>query len=318
MDTTKLMSVFKTLPRGQNWRLSVMSIRGGVNSAPAFMSRLINLDPESAMMDYLKEITSHYIDKKHGWLLPFPEIAPYQGEWSSERIFHLRTDDEKVRETVDLCKNADRGMAFLGNPAEIDVNAFLLHGVIPVDEAPTDVWLLSTRKPFQRLSRRFSWKKGRKVYKRIDERILTLSVIFDAAIVGKDLFFLSIAGAQVFVCETICREIAKRKVEIVKNLTTNEARLKEVAQKGFNPRRFLSFDPKRVELLSDSPELAKKVSRLFDIEFDPQAGKFSLRSDEDANRLIKVVCNRGMEDPFTENAVEVAWSAPWAKNGVTK
>lgn len=313
MDTTKLMSVFKTLPQGQNWRLSAMSIRGGANSAPDFTSRLIILNPESAMTDYLAEIASHYIDKKHGWLLPFEEIVSYKGEWSSERIFHLSTDDEKVRETARRCKDADKGMAFLGNPEEIDVNALLLHGEISHGKEPTEVWLLSNRKPFQKLSRRFSWRKGKKVYERIDEQVLTLSTAFDAVIVGKDLFFLSIAGAQAFVCEKICREIAERKAKRLKTLAINTKVLAKVALNGFNPKRFLSFNEHRVNELESSSDMCRKISSLFNIPFDENSKKFETKNPGEAERLIKVVCNRGMEDPFTENAVEVAWSAPWAR-----
>ena len=319
MDKTVLQTIFESLPKGKDWQLSVMSIKtGGETAVPSYPSRFVTLEPEAAMTDYLNEIAENYIGEKRAGVSRLSNVSLYRGEWSSEHIFYLKTEDEKVQKTIRSFKNSDQRQEFLGHPNEIDPNAMVLQGEILIGDIMQPVWLLSTRKPMQKLSRRFRWIKGRKVYERVDEELLTLSKVIDAVVMDQFVFFLSVSGAQAFVCEKICREIAERKVERAKKITTNVERLKKVSLKGFNPRRYLSFNECRVNALAQSEELCVKVSGLFGIHFDHQSRKFSLQSDDEAERLIKVICDRGMEDPFSEKAVEVAWSGPWAKKGEGK
>jgi hypothetical protein len=60
--------------------------------------------------------------------------------------------------------------------------------------------------------------------------------------------------------------------------------------------------------LNDSKK-RKKIAKKFGIKYSNN--RFDLSEKGDAERFIKVICNRGMTDPFTDDPVEVTSSKKW-------
>jgi hypothetical protein len=86
--------------------------------------------------------------------------------------------------------------------------------------------------------------------------------------------------------------------------------LKAISQRGLNPRRFLCFNQQRVDDMKDAKNRCK-IAKIFGITC--KGGCLDLSEKGDAERFIKVVCNRGMMDPFTDDPVEVTGSKSWSR-----
>lgn len=56
-------------------------------------------------------------------------------------------------------------------------------------------------------------------------------------------------------------------------------------------------------------EKRKKIAQIFNIKLSDD--RFLIESDEDCTKLIKLLCQKGMLDPFTENAMEVSSAKKW-------
>ena len=83
------------------------------------------------------------------------------------------------------------------------------------------------------------------------------------------------------------------------------------ASYGHNPRRFLLFDS---EALSDLMNLEKRRDIASSFHIKLADDKFLIESNEDCTKLIKLLCKKGMLDPFSENAMEVSSAKKWEDN----
>ena len=57
------------------------------------------------------------------------------------------------------------------------------------------------------------------------------------------------------------------------------------------------------------PSDRKKIAKKFGIPLD--GDKFDMLKEGSADKLVKVLCDRGMVDPFDDNPMEVAGSKKW-------
>lgn len=78
--------------------------------------------------------------------------------------------------------------------------------------------------------------------------------------------------------------------------------------KGVNPRRLVSLNKSHLNKLDDINE-RKSIAQKFNI---PMVGDvFDTKKSDTTDKLIKVLCDRGMVDPFDNDAMEVTGSKKW-------
>ena len=207
-----------------------------------------------------------------------------------------------------ICKSSDdflRALMDAGvecNAEEITPNAMVL--------ANNDYKFVSAYTPITMLKNKFWFCDGE--YSIVDKPILTMPTKVDAIIIGDICYFLTIAGAQVFVSESISKKVALEKTDLIAELPYLKGveALKAISQSGLNPRRFLGFNQQRVDDMKDAKNRCK-IAKIFGITC--KGGCLDLSEKGDAERFIKVVCNRGMMDPFTDDPVEVTGSKSWSR-----
>lgn len=54
----------------------------------------------------------------------------------------------------------------------------------------------------------------------------------------------------------------------------------------------------------------EEIARLFSVKLTD--GKLDATDPKDAERIVKILCNRGMKDPFREEAMEVSGARKWS------
>lgn len=83
---------------------------------------------------------------------------------------------------------------------------------------------------------------------------------------------------------------------------------KKVAAKGHNPRKFLAFNDEFLQQLT-TVKNRQRIAKKFNIPMIKD--RFDSSCPETSDKLIKILCNRGMVDPFGNDPVEVAGSKKW-------
>ena len=82
-----------------------------------------------------------------------------------------------------------------------------------------------------------------------------------------------------------------------------------VAESGHNPRKFVAFDRERLNALRNT-NTRKAMAKRFSIPLDSE-NRFDATVDGAADKIVKLLCNKGMVDPFTNVAVEVSGAKQW-------
>lgn len=106
------------------------------------------------------------------------------------------------------------------------------------------------------------------------------------------------------------KAVCSEKIEDIKqcNILSDADMFANIASTGHNPRRFISFNECRLEKIKDK-KYRIKMAKKFSI---PLSGdKFDTKKDGTSEKIVKLLCNKGMLDPFEDTPVEVAGSKQW-------
>ncbi len=92
------------------------------------------------------------------------------------------------------------------------------------------------------------------------------------------------------------------------DIITNKEIFSNIAKHGHNPRKFVAFSESRLNHLKDI-KYRNKMAAQFGIPMD--GGKFDTSKEGASDKLVRLLCNKGMVDPFEDLAVEVSGAKKW-------
>ena len=106
------------------------------------------------------------------------------------------------------------------------------------------------------------------------------------------------------------KAICTTKISAIKecNILTDFDAFSSIAGSGHNPRKFVSFNDSHLQKLKNA-NTRKKMAKKFNISLD--GDKFDSKKSDTSDKLVKLLCDRGMVDPFDDNPMEVAGSKQW-------
>ena len=304
--TAELCKAFEGLVQCDGNRFNLYAIRidhVDVNGEISYSAHSLSIQPKEDWMAYLKEVGTRYVGVKKPIIADDFDVKKYDGTPLEENeAFVIPKSDGCVKKCF-----KDFSGALMDASVEHRAESIKPNATAICNGEKTCIFL-SVRSPFSILKHKFWWADT--AYERITENILTLSTKIDAVIIDDKLYFLTIAGAQAFVSESICKTVAQEKAESIANLKyiSGAETLKAISLTGLNPRRYLGYNADRVDDLHDQSK-RQKIAKTFGIKY--VKGKFDLADEGDAERFIKVICNKGMIDPFKAAPVEVTSSKPW-------
>ena len=128
----------------------------------------------------------------------------------------------------------------------------------------------------------------------------------------KSIYFLSLAGENLFNMARSYKKVCHDKVEQIEQsaIVTDTEIFKGVAESGHNPRKFVAFNEKRLTALKNK-NTRNSIAKKFSIPLDAETGKFDTSVDGASEKIVKLLCNKGMLDPFDKDAVEVDGARQW-------
>ena len=242
----------------------------------------------------------------------YEDIALYDGEEGAKTLYWLPVRDGKIAKAWKQLQSVLGHIEpnwlkeTLENESQVASPSF--NGVgVTCESNGKEVWFLMARPPVKTLSYAIHLF-GNKM-REIKYPIVTLPLQVDAIYVDGRLFFLT---GKVLDQLWSREEEKKQAREAIDNITgadllDNPEQFKEWAEDGSNTRRLLGFSAEKLAQVQSGEHWG--VCRKFGLQV--KQGKLMITEKNDAVKLIKLLSNRGMLDPFTKDGMEVLGAKKW-------
>lgn len=308
MTINEIRNVFAALSTCTAWSLQLLKIHTSKQSGTSYTGREIVLSPEGTLASFVAEISDRYIDESKGVLNSFHEISEYNGSTVDRVIYWLDKTNELIADEYDALISAIANPDTELDPLEFKARAYVLRGMVRLDGEEKPIKLISMQNPVISLKHRFLKSSG--TFKEITEKVISLRTSIDVVIMEEAVYMLTLAGENLFNMERAYKAACAEKLAEIErcSIVTDFAAFSSVAGSGHNPRKFVSFNDSHLHKLKNSRSRAK-MARKFNIPMNGDI--FDTTQPGTADKILKLLCDRGMVDPFDDNPMEVAASKKW-------
>ncbi len=308
MTLEKMKTVFTSLPNCTAWSLQLLKINTSKQSGTSYIGREIALSPEGTLASFVAEISDRYIDESKGVLNSYHDITEYNGSTVDRVIYWLDKTNELILDEYDTLITAIANPDTELDPLEFKARAYVLRGIVQLDGEDKPIKLISMQNPVTSLKHKFLRANG--TFTEITDKVISLRTSIDVIILEDTVYMLTLAGENLFNMERAYKAACAGKLNEIEqcNIVTDFAAFSSIAGSGHNPRKFVSFNDAHLQKLKNSRSRAK-MARKFNI---PMTGDlFDTTQPGAADKIVKLLCDRGMVDPFDDNPMEVAGSKKW-------
>lgn len=308
MSIQKLQKIFAMIPGCTAWSLQILKVKTSKRDGTSYTSREITFTPSGKLNEFVAEISERYTNADKGILKSFLGITGYDGSTIDKIIYTLSVNNELIKSEYNALITAIAKPDVEINPLEFKAQAYLLMGIITIDGAEYPVKLISMQNPVTTLNHKFWMRNGE--FQEISDKVLSLRPTIDVVIFDKCVYMLTLAGENLFNMERSYKAICTTKIEIINecNIVTDFETFAAIAGSGHNPRKFVSFNDNHLQKLKNA-NTRKRMAKKFNISLD--GDKFDSTKPDTSDKIVKLLCDRGMVDPFDDNPMEVAGSKQW-------
>lgn len=292
----------------KNWSLQVLQIKPSKRAGTEYTGREIIFDPAGRLEEFVSEVSELYIGAKGCFDAKFVNLSEYDGSANGKTIYKLNGTSPLIASEYNSLMQALANPNSEVDPFEMKARASVLVGQFERDETIIPIKLISMQNPITMLKHRFMQNKG--AFQELDKKVLTLRPTIDVLIYGNEVYLFTLNGENLFNMErsykVLCSDyIAKvQESEIVVNIE----KFSSVAGSGHNPRRFVSYNQSHLEKLKNA-STRRKIATKFSIPMD--GGKFDTNQEGVTEKIVKILCDKGMVDPFESLPMEVPSAKKW-------
>lgn len=303
-----IRSILQNLNNAKNWSLQVLQIKPSKRAGTEYTGREIIFDPAGRLEEFVSEVSELYIGAKGCFDAKFVNLSEYDGSANGKTIYKLNGTSPLIASEYNSLMQALANPNSEDDPFEMKARASVLVGQFERDETIIPIKLISMQNPITMLKHRFMQNKG--AFQEIDKKVLTLRPTIDVLIYGNEVYLFTLNGENLFNMErsykVLCSDyIAKvQESEIVVNIE----KFSSVAGSGHNPRRFVSYNQSHLEKLKNA-STRRKIATKFSIPMD--GGKFDTNQEGVTEKIVKILCDKGMVDPFESLPMEVPSAKKW-------
>lgn len=308
MSLDKLNKIFTAIPRCTAWSLQLLKIKTSKRDGTSYTGREIKFTPANKLDEFISEISIRYTNDDKGILKSFLGVTDYDGSTIDKTVYTLSVNNELIQSEYNNLITAIATPDSEINPLEFKPQAYLLKGIINIDNSDYPVKLISMQNPITILKHKFCMQNG--TFQEISDKVLSLRPTIDIVIFDGYVYMLTLAGENLFNMERSYKAICTTKISSIKdcNILTDFDAFSAIAGSGHNPRKFVSFNDSHLQKLKNA-NTRKKMAKKFNISLD--GDKFDSKKADTSDKLVKLLCDRGMVDPFDDNPMEVAGSKQW-------
>lgn len=304
MSIDKLRRMFKSLETCIAWQIQFLKINKSSTKDISYVGVEVTLSPYTAISSFISEISKKYIEK----LNSYDEVIEYDGSSIGNVIYKFDTSNSLISEQYDKFLQAVAESDSETSPLDIKANAAVIYGSITIDDEKKPVKLISMSTPFTKMKHKFLHSEG--TFKEINDKVITLRKSIDVIIFDGIIYMININGEKLFNIERIYKNICRKKLDRIYecNIVSDFELFRKVASSGNNPRKFLSFNDEYLKKMENA-DIREKIAKKFNISM--KEGLFDVSKEDTTHKLIKILCNKGMVDPFYGDPMEVAGSRKW-------
>lgn len=303
-----IRSILQNLNNAKNWSLQVLQIKPSKRAGTEYTGREITFDPAGRLEEFVSEVSELYIGAKGCFDAKLVNLSEYDGSANGKTIYKLNGTSPLIASEYNSLMQALANPNSEVDPFEMKARASVLIGQFERDETIIPIKLISMQNPITMLKHRFMQNKG--AFQELDKKVLTLRPTIDVLIYGNEVYLFTLNGENLFNMErsykVLCSDyIAKvQESEIVVNIE----KFSSVAGSGHNPRRFVSYNQSHLEKLKNA-STRRKIATKFSIPMD--GGKFDTNQEGVTEKIVKILCDKGMVDPFESLPMEVPSAKKW-------
>ena len=297
--------LFEKMDSNGTWTIKLIRIHSSNREGTNYNCREIGFSSKEVLVDHIEALKNKYLMGSKATLQKYNELRLYDGTTDSQVIYWLNKTSELIADTysklIESMANADQE----SDPLKEKYSAYVLNGF--VDEKP--IYLFSMQCPFVNMQRKHIWDKS--TFRPIDKPILSLRLNADVIMYDEKVYFLSMAGENLFNMERAYKATCSYCVNdiVASGIITDIECFKNTAMSGSNPRRFVSYNSSHLERLKNK-KTRERIAKKFDIPVKDSF--FDSEQDGASEKIVKLLCGTGMVDPFDDIPMEVAGSKNWS------
>lgn len=309
MSLDMIKRVFQNLSTGTNWSLQLLNIKTSKRTGTGYSSRQITLTPNERLATLINDIATVYTRNGKKTVATYRAVREYDGTADALTVYKLSSTHELISEEYAALVQVIADPNNEDDPFEY-TSAYLIKGQLDMDGENTPIKLISMQNPVTTLKHKFLRKRG--TFEELSDKVLSLRPTMDILVIGETVYFLTLAGENLFNMARSYKAVCHQKVEeveqadIIKGIET----FKSAAEAGHNPRRFIAFNESRLTALKKK-NVRVAMAKRFSIPLDADGDKFDATVDGATEKIVKLLCNKGMIDPFEKTAVEVDGARQW-------
>ena len=305
MSLNYLKNVFTAINSLDSISVQILRVTNSKDGTHYF-ARQIEVQPEEEFRAFIQFICDKYAKE----LTSAEPVDDYKGDIVKGNIYKLPTSDDLISEYYQTLETAIANPSTEGDVVMRAWNALLIKGTVEIDGEEQQIKLISMKSPVSVLTNKFIMA-GKDRFRKLNDPILTLNKNLDAVIVNGVFYMLTMQAENLFNMERSYKLRCEAKVEEIAalNILSNTDAFKAVATKGQNPRRFVSYNPSRLDAIKD-PRNRKKYMKMFKIEM--KGDEIDTGDEKCSERLVKFLCDKAMLDPIDEEPREVTAAKVWS------
>ena len=308
MTLEKIKDVFAALPTCSVWSLQLLKINTSKRNGTSYIGREITLSPEGTLSSFVVEISNRYIDEGKGVIGSYHGIMEYNGSTADKTIYWLNKTNNLIADEYNAFIAAIANPDTELNPLEFKARAYVLRGIVNLAGKETPIKLISMQNPVTSLKHKFLCSNG--TFTGIDDKVISLRTSVDVVIIEDTVYMLTLAGENLFNMEHAYKAVCVGKLDDIEKccIVTDFVAFSSVAGSGHNPRKFISFNDAHLQKLKNSRSRIK-MAKKFNIPMKDDL--FDTTQPGTTEKIVKLLCDRGMVDPFDDAPREVDGSKKW-------
>ena len=310
MSLDIIKSIFSSLCEIDNLSVHLINSRNNKVEGTQYSACRIEIaDKELATL--IMDISRLYTTGKKSIDKYYKEVTEYDGTAESTIVYRLSKGNPLISTEYERLITELANWEKEENPFKYN-SAYLIKGEIPDNnnsEIRNRVILISCMNPITTLSGKYRFFNNS--FHAIDEQVLNLRTTFDVLIFNDTIYFLTMASESFFQMEHAYKSVCKNTVEtlIESELFSDPEAFKTIATSKHNPRRFVSYNKANFEYLKNKDNRIA-ISEIFNIKLT-EDGRFDTSEEIVSDRIVRILCDKGMIHPIDKKPVEVNGKKPW-------
>ena len=296
--------VFETLDQCCIWSVKLLKIHTTSREGTTYLAREIILEPSTAVHEHVIDIKKKYTDGYNPIFSKYSDLRDYDGTAENNTIYRLNPEWKLIEENYARFSAAMMDCEQEGELLKDKYSAYIISGIL--NGKP--IHLISMHNPFVNVKKKLILSDSK--FKPVDKPMLSLRTSVDVMIFDDEIYMLSMAGENLFNLERAYKAVCEYSVTTIidSGILSNIEIFRKIATSKSNPRRFISYNEKYLEKLKNK-RIRGKIAKKFEIPLID--GNFDSETEEASERIVKVLCGKGMLDPFDANPMEVSGSRIW-------